>query len=349
MEAQLLEHGSPQTALARRRVRVAVIMLTLCCLLWGLSFPLMQVGPTAFDRILAGHVNPAPSPLAARAAFNTIRYGLATLLYILVTLPHHGRYSAMDVRGGLVVGLFSGAGMFCQTVGLQYTTPSISAFITSLSVIFAPLVQALVLKRPVGGVTWIAIVVAGLGVTMLAQASGSADPATRPLTLAPPIRYLGEAITLLGTFLFTGQILAVDHYGRRSHPIRLTALMIAGTAGVNLAGGLLLGAHRTMTPQVVADLVQSPPFTGSMVALVVLCSLLALDIMNRFQPLLSPATATVIYCLEPLFGTGFSVLLATEHLTLRTALGGVIILAAVLLATRAPPASKATSHEVHHP
>src|SRR5688572_22170350 len=213
MEGQLLDDISARTALARRQTRIAVIMLTFCRVLWGLSFPLMQVGPRAFDRILAARINPAPSELAARAAFNTIRYGLAALLYVLVTFPHHRRYTMMDVRGGIVVGLFSGAGMFCQTVGLQYTTPSISAFITSLSVIFAPLIQALVLKRPVGGVTWIAIGLAGFGVTMLAQASGAADPETRPLTLTPPVPYLGEAITLLGTLLFTGQILTVDHYG----------------------------------------------------------------------------------------------------------------------------------------
>jgi drug/metabolite transporter (DMT)-like permease len=49
----------------------------------------------------------------------------------------------------------------------------------------------------------------------------------------------------------------------------------------------------------------------------------------------SPATASVLYCSEPLFGTIFSLLFATERLTGLTVAGGVAVLGSVLVvATR---------------
>jgi drug/metabolite transporter (DMT)-like permease len=66
--------------------------------------------------------------------------------------------------------------------------------------------------------------------------------------------------------------------------------------------------------------------------------------MNKYQPLVSPATASVVYCLEPLFGTLFSVAFRTEQLSQITLLGGSIILIAVIIVARStPPAPSATS------
>ena len=52
--------------------------------------------------------------------------------------------------------------------------------------------------------------------------------------------------------------------------------------------------------------------------------------MNTFQPRVSPATASVAYCSEPLFAAMFSVLLGTEQLTALTLVGGGAVLVAVL-------------------
>ena len=40
-----------------------------------------------------------------------------------------------------------------------------------------------------------------------------------------------------------------------------------------------------------------------MATLVTFSSVLALHMMNTFQPRVSPAIASVVYCTEPLFGT----------------------------------------------
>jgi drug/metabolite transporter (DMT)-like permease len=53
--------------------------------------------------------------------------------------------------------------------------------------------------------------------------------------------------------------------------------------------------------------------------------------MNTFQPRVSPAIASVIYCTEPLFSTMFSLIFATEILTKLTVAGGLAVTASVLV------------------
>ena len=76
---------------------------------------------------------------------------------------HAGHAALIDTarhlagRGGLVVGGLMALGMFLQIVGLRYTLPSVSAFITALAVVFAPVMQAMFLKERVGGRIWAAV------------------------------------------------------------------------------------------------------------------------------------------------------------------------------------------------
>jgi drug/metabolite transporter (DMT)-like permease len=73
-----------------------------------------------------------------------------------------------------------------------------------------------------------------------------------------------------------------------------------------------------------------------MASLVVLSSIVTNHLMNRYQPLVAAATASVIYCLEPVFGTIFSLVFKTEVLTGLTIIGGLAVLTAVGLVAMAP-------------
>jgi drug/metabolite transporter (DMT)-like permease len=88
--------------------------------------------------------------------------------------------------------------------------------------------------------------------------------------------------------------------------------------------------------KVVVGLMGDRVFVASMGALIVVGSVVALHLMNVYQPDVSPATACVIYCLEPVFATLWSAGFRTEQLTAITVVGGAVILGAVLLVATAP-------------
>jgi drug/metabolite transporter (DMT)-like permease len=66
---------------------------------------------------------------------------------------------------------------------------------------------------------------------------------------------------------------------------------------------------------------------------VVFSSALAFHLMNQEQPKVQPATAGIVYCLEPVFATFCSVLLGGEGLRGGLFAGGGPILTAILVVT----------------
>jgi len=165
--------------------------------------------------------------------------------------------------------------------------------------------------------------------------------ATTPQTIAqtPPIPHLGEILTIIGSLLFTGQILSIDHFGQSADATRFTLVMLLVTVVVSFIIGLSLGGLRFHRAPVFSLLWHDPKFLACFAGLALVSSMLSQYLMNRYQPLVAPATAAVVYCLEPVFGTLFSVAFATERLSAITILGGSIILIAVLLVAKSPKPS----------
>ncbi len=307
----------------------AILVLLFCCVLWGWSFPTMQFASRAFEAQSVTETGSGPlASLGVRALMNGVRFGIAGLLIVLISWKHQRRFTRSESVGGAVVGLFFTAGMLLQVLGLAWARPSVSSFLTSLTVVFAPLAQAAILRRVVGGAVWAAVILALAGVLLLAWPNPEA--AQGGLTTSPPVPLLGEALTILGSLVFTAQLLAIDHYGQSANPWRLTSVMLltAGVLSLAIAAGLS-GGH-LLLPSLAFRLAVDPTVWWSLGSLILFSSVLAIPLMNAYQPKISPAMASVVYCSEPLFGVLFSVLLGAERLTGLTVAGGFGVLLAVL-------------------
>lgn len=307
-----------------RSTLAPVIALVVCCILWGYSFPVMQIATGAFEKHIGA------SGLAARAWFNGIRFGLAALLYWLISHRQQKGMSRDAWIGGGIVGAFFAGGMLLQVMGLVWALPSVSGFLTALAVVFAPLGQAMLFKRHVSGGTWFAVLLAVLGMILLSWPKPDAH-AANTLAITPPIPYLGEILTVLASMLFSAEILAVDHYGQKVTPARLTFIMLATTSLLSLITGAALSGG---APIHWRGLMTDATLRWSMASLILFSSVAALHLMMVHQPRLSPATASVIYCTEPLFATMFSLIFATERLTLLTVSGGMVVVIAVYVVAR---------------
>jgi drug/metabolite transporter (DMT)-like permease len=111
----------------------------------------------------------------------------------------------------------------------------------------------------------------------------------------------------------------------------LTSVMLLTCAVMSLVVAAGLSGGRVLLPGVLAALASDRVVWWSLGSLVLFSSVLAVPLMNTYQPRVSPATASVAYCSEPLFALLFSVLLGTEQLTALTLVGGGAVLAAVLV------------------
>ena len=310
---------------------LAVGMLVLCCVLWGYSFPVMQVATRAFDEHLLGEWQGGKArDLAARALFNGLRFGLAGAVYAALTWRRQRGFVRGDVIGGVAVGAFFAAGMLLQVTGLRWAFPSVSSFLTALAVVFAPLGQAVILRRPVGGATWVAVGFAMVGMTLLGWPKPEAA-AGNTFVRVPPVPHLGEMLTVAAATPVHGADPRGGSVRARADAVRLTLVMLVTTSVLSLLVGIGIGGPAMVRWEAVAGLARDSRVQWTMATLVAFSSVAALHLMNTYQPRVSPATASVIYCTEPLFGTAFSLAFATERLTVLTVAGGAAVLASVLV------------------
>lgn len=242
---------------------------------------------------------------------------------VLAALGRRRPASAHEVRDGVLAGAALLAGYVLQTVGLQYTASSTSAFITYLLVVLVPLLSFVVLRRRPHPVTLVGVVVAVAGLVLLTGGAGTGFGR-------------GEWLTLGCALGFAAHIVFLGETAGRYDTVRFTAVQIT-TVGVAcllpsvVTGGLALPAAA----------LAAAAFTG------VFATALAFFAMVWAQRVVSPSRAALILLLEPVFAAvlGWT---TGDPVTVATVAGGTLILAAVVLSEVVPGAlaARAERHRV---
>lgn len=272
----------------------AVTGLVLVTLVWGATFTVVK-----------GALADA-SPLVLVAA----RFGLASLLL----LPLARRLTRAELAGGLVLGLVFWGGIALQTTGLTETTPSRSAFITSLTAPLVPLVGWVVQRDRPGLRVLVAIAIATAGLYLLT------DPGT-----GGPNR--GDVLTAMGAVLFASHIVAIGRFTRHGNAGRLLFVQLATTAVLAaLVAPVVGGARFAATP-------------GLILALLFLVSTAigTFWYQIRAQRVLSATETGLIFTLEPVFASIMSWLAIGETLSVVQWLGGALVVGAMALSALRRP------------
>ncbi len=313
----------------------AIVMLSLSCGAWGLSFPGGKVFMAALERELPGRETWLFSSLTIGG-----RFALGALILWLFHPRALWRTTASEWRQAIGLGLLGGVGILVQTDGLIHTEASTSAFLTQFSAVLIPLFLAVRDRRLPSPLTIFCVALVMTGVAVLGRFDWHA------LRLG-----WGEIETLISTVFFSAQILWLERpIFRGNHTGRVTLAMFAIIAAVNMPV-FIFHSHRASDA---LALVASGPIFALLAGLTLFCSLIAFLVMNRWQPHMDATTAGIIYCAEPLYATVFALFLpgllatayglsgvANESLTPHLLIGGTLITAANLLIAWNPGARAA--------
>ena len=256
-------------------------------------------------------------------AYLVLRFTIAVIVlapFAILILRRTGDDRRMLLRVGAVAGVLLFGGYATQTVGLQYTSPSTSAFLTGLYVMFTPLVEAVVVRawppRRVLGST----VLATFGLYLLTGAD---------LALGR-----GELLTIACALIFAVWIVYQGSYATRIHPIPFTTMQMLTLVVVGLPA---------MARQGVGDL--SPTAWFAIVFTGIACSAVALSLQLWGQQRIPPTRAALILLLEPVFA-GLVSFLDGERLGAVELIGAGVILAAIALAELGPRRDPAPARSV---
>ena len=244
-----------------------------------------------------------------------IRFAIASVALGLIA-AHRIHLSRPVVIYGVLLGLLYGSAQILQTAGLSHTSASVSGFVTGLYVVATPLLTAIILRRRIPPLTWVAAVLATLGLGVLALRGVS-------------IGY-GELLTLISAVIYAGHIVAL---GRFSSPETTLSLSL-----VQLSMITLLTAVAALWPTAgSAPGIQLP---GSLhdwlvvLYLALIASALTMVLQTWAQAHIEPSRAAVIMAMEPVWAAAFAVALGGESITARMIIGGLAIVSAMYLVER---------------
>ena len=298
---------------------------------WGLSFPLMKA---------AGQLTERTAPEASTWFFTSMmlmpRFVLAALVLALALGRGLVTISPSEWKQGVMLGLFAVAGMVLQADGLQFTEASTSAFLSQFYAILIPLWLAWRRRENPGSLVWVCTMLVLIGGGVLGQFDWHAMRLGR-----------GETETLIASVFFMGQILTLARPEfALNRVIPITFVMFAVQA-VSFGG---MAWFTAPAPGAVVAAVTVPAWWGFTLGLTIFCTLGSFLLMNKWQRHIPATEAGLLYCVEPIFSSAFSLVLpglfsawalisyANETLTSHMLIGGgLITIANVLLQLRSTP------------
>ncbi|MEM0004286.1 MAG: DMT family transporter [Desulfurococcaceae archaeon] len=252
----------------------------------------------AFIKLSMSEVNPF--------TYTFIRTLIATIvvLPIIIAKALLGRIHVESLMRGLIVGLAYSTGLCLQAAGTAYIDPSTSAFITGLSTIHVHFYSAIILKK-YSQLDLMSLISAIIGLYVLTSPVGGLG--------------VGELLVFTATFTWAIQVILIAKYGKSSMVEFLMGTFSAGLlyAPLSMRFGINLNTNTLLY----------------LVYLGVFCSIGATFFQVLGQRYVSASTAALLFLLEPIFATIFSVIMGLETLSIHKLIGGGLILVSLYLAT----------------
>lgn len=255
-------------------------------------------------------------------------------------------------RDALVLGLLQGTGLLLQVLAQLYTTASKTAFLTALSVPLTPLCGLLLRGDRPRRAQIAAVLLGGAGVLLLTYPAPGPAPDPGQVSAGNGLGNIGvgELLGVTCAVIYGLAIVETAHRARHHADGASTfALATAQTvvcAAIFAALWLLLPAADALwgLPAALGALTLLwPPHLGPVLVIQIIymaicCTALTFGAQTWAMGRMSAARAAVIFALEPVFTTVLAIAVfgSAEWPSARGAIGGLVVLLAVLLSLARP-------------
>ena len=239
--------------------------------------------------------------------FLAIRFTIAALIMLAVKPKViallKGRMLAIGASLGVVLGL----GYVTQTIALQLTTAAITGFLTGTYVVLTPVIGWLFFRHRIGGKVALGAVLALIGLGLISITGVSVE--------------VGQIWGIVCAILFAVHIIGLGRYSPGLDSYALTFVQLCAVAVVCWIGALPDGYQ----PPPTADVWFAVLFTA------VFATIFGFFIQTWAQARMEASRVAIILTLEVVFTALISVGVGQEVLSLKTVLGGLLMIAAMVI------------------
>ncbi len=270
-------------------MKKSILYILIATIIWGSTFPLMKIALEYINPIL----------------FNLLRFLIAVIIFLPFSIKRLLNFRKTDFFSGIILGLFVSMGYIFQIVGLKYTDPDSSTFITSLYIVVAPILAYFLLKEKLKIKNGISLIIAIIGLLLISHSYEYGFNT-------------GDILTVISAISYGFQVVLIDKYSKEMDIFILSFYQLLF---VTIFTSFLLPFYGI-----------SLIFNTSIILIIIYISVFATAIALFMQIIgqrdIDSKTASFIFVFEPVFGAIFSFLIFSENFDYSMFAGSVLILIA---------------------
>ena len=274
--------------------------LLIVAILWGSSLTVVKSAQAVFK----------PNMLLA------FRFSIACIILSIIFYKKIKNMTREDLKSGTIIGIVLFLAYSVQTIGVGYTDPGRSAFLSASYCVIVPFISWLVIKHKPNRFHVIAAVFCIIGIYFVSVFGESSKSVGNNAIL-------GDGLALLSGVLFASHIVAVTKFSEGRDPILMTIIQFLVAAVLVVVMSLLFEDNFPIVFEKRAAL--------ELIYLSLMCTTIALLLQNIGQSIVDESSCALILSLESVFGILIPYCLGIEGISLYSLFGFMMIFASIII------------------
>ena len=276
------------------RTAGAYILLVLTTFFWGITFVVVKDAVSQVDVFI----------------FLAQRFIAASCILLLLSPFLKRPINGNTLLKGSVLGVMLFGGFAFQTMALQYTSASNTAFLTGLNVVFVPILSAVIFRKTIAAKSLAGAVLAFIGLYLLCG-TGSSWSFNK-----------GDMLSLICSICIAVHIIYTGKYARSYDAYWLTTIQLGVIGLLSLIIAYITGHDA---------LAWYPEIRDALIVCVLFATIFAFLVQTVMQQFISPSSTALIFCLEPVFAAVCAYFLIDENIGASGLIGAGLILLGMIL------------------
>lgn len=271
---------------------VASIILAVVALVWGTTYAVIK------------------DTLSVVQPFSLMmfRFGFSALILSLMYLKKFKTIKSVDLKRGVIIGIFMFLAFYFLIVSIRFTTASKFSFIVGAYVLIVPFLSWVINKTKLDRYAIVGAILATIGLAFLTMERGA-------------VFNLWDLVAGCCSFFFAAHMIAIEKYSGDSDPILLTIIQFITTAVLFIIlTGVKEGYNFTVLPEI----------KWTLGYLVIISTIIPFAIQNIVQRYISSTSTALILTLQSAFGSIFAVYYLDERMTKQMIIGCLLIFIAIV-------------------
>ncbi|MDP1418704.1 DMT family transporter [Peribacillus simplex] len=285
--------------------KTADFSLLFVVFIWGVTFVMVQNALSFLDPF----------------TFNAVRFFMAfVFLLIPYILTLHKKGKTWNKRlfiAGFHIGVWLFLGYGLQTIGLNYTTPAKTGFITGLSVVMVPVFSLLLLKHRLSRNTIIGVAAATIGLYLMTFADRSN-------------LNIGDLLVFLCAISFAMQIITTARYAKTLPALPLTLIQVSTVSLLSFISAFIFKENHSVIFS--SEVMMQKDVWTALLVTAALATAFAFFAQTFFQAYTTPTRVALIFSMEPVFAALSSYILIGEKLNSASIIGCAFIFLGMIFA-----------------